>query len=241
MLQPGGRPGGPATGYLANADASCADKTYTPLTPGTDGGLTLGAYQPEPQPAFDATGNALAARIVQPASFFGVRFSLATAAVDPQTKQPVPAPALTVDGGTVGGDVRALGASWNRGHFNQGSPKPDGTTPGLTARPSGTYDAASGAVVVTWTSAIVGGPFDGFTGEWHLAGTIAPASPRITAPASVPAVVATASTMPVTADPSLADTGSDGSALIVVGMLLVAVGTSATALAGQRRRGSRTS
>src|SRR4051794_32542234 len=37
MIQPGGSAaGGP---FVQNTDSSCADKTYTPLSPGSDGGL----------------------------------------------------------------------------------------------------------------------------------------------------------------------------------------------------------
>jgi len=40
---------------------------------------------------------------------------------------------------------------------------------------SGTYDSATHAFVITGASEIVGGPFNGFTGYWHLPGTFAPA------------------------------------------------------------------
>jgi len=45
----------------------------------------------------------------------------------------------------------------------------------LSAPLTGTYNAKSRAFVITWTSQIVGGPFNGFTGSWHLAGKFAPA------------------------------------------------------------------
>ena len=65
-------------------------------------------------------------------------------------------------------------ASWNNEYFNQGSPKPNGTRPGLTTPVSGSYDAATNAFVLTWSSQVVGGPFNGFTGYWHLVGTFVP-------------------------------------------------------------------
>ena len=34
----------------------------------------------------------------------------------------------------------------------------------------GPYDAKTGKYTLEWSSAIVGGPFDGFTGVWHLEG-----------------------------------------------------------------------
>jgi hypothetical protein len=237
MLQPGGRPNGPASGYLINADSPCADKTYTPLNAGTDGGLALGVYQPEPSPAFDAHGNALATRIVEPSVFFGIRFSLATAPTDAQTGVGVPAPALTVDGDVVHGDVRALSASWNRGHFNQGAPKPDGSTPGLTTAPRGTYDPATGGLTVEWTSSIVGGPFNGFAGEWHLAGHVAVGSPGTAAGPSPTAADAPATPSVRAASASnLATTGTQSGSALLVGLLLVAVGATSLLLAGPRRR-----
>ena len=50
-------------------------------------------------------------------------------------------------------------------------PKPGGAKPGLTAAVTGTYNAKTHAFLLSWTSQVVGGPFNGFTGEWHLTGT----------------------------------------------------------------------
>ena len=237
MLQPGGVVNGPDHGYITNADSGCADKTYTALQPGIDGGLISGGYQPEPHPAFDRKGNALAARIVKPAVFFGVEFSLSTAPTDPQTGTAVPAPAIAANGAVLSGDLRAFGASWNAGHFNQGSPKPNGSKPGLTAGPTGTYDAATKSFTLDWTSLIVGGPFGGFTGQWHLTGhfvagaqtTSSTAAPAAGSSATVPA--ATRSTA-ARATRSLASTGSTVDSLVVTALLALLIG--ATALAAGR-------
>jgi LPXTG-motif cell wall-anchored protein len=176
MLQPGGTVNGPDSGYLTNADSTCSNKTYTPLAPGTDGGLVTGSYQPEPNPAFDGSGNSLANRIVNPTKFFGVNFSVSTASTDPQTNTAVAAPSISTDGTNLTGDLRAFSAAWNNAHFNQGAPKPDGTNPGLTAAPTGTYNPTTRAFTITWTSQIVGGPFNSFTGQWHFTGTFAPST-----------------------------------------------------------------
>jgi len=142
-----------------------------------------------------------------------------------------PAPAIGVAGTQLTGDLRAFGASWNRGHFNQGSPKPDGTKPGQTSGPNGSYDPATQAFTLTWTSLIVGGPFNGFTGSWHFAGTFEPVSSVTTAAAPAPA----ASLAPVAASSggTLAHTGN-GAGLVVVGVLLALVG--ASMIAGAERR-----
>lgn len=161
--------------FVPNGDSPCGDATYTPLAPGADGGLILGEHQPAPDPAFDGDGHALADRISAPQPWFAVRFALSTGAVDPQTGEEVTPPRITHDGsGALSGDLRAVSASWNGQHFNQGSPKPDGGQPGHTRPVSGTYDPDSGAYMLEWASQIVGGPFDGFTGVWHLEGTVDP-------------------------------------------------------------------
>lgn len=174
MVQPDGTvEEGP---YVENGDSPCDDITFTPLTPGTDGGLILGEHQPNPDPAFDEAGNGVAARIVEPAPFFAVQFAVSSNPTDPQTGNDAPVPTLGVaPDGTVSGNLGALAASWNGQHFNQGAPKPDGSRPGKTTGPTGTYDEATGAIVVEWTSQIVGGPFDNFTGLWHFEGTLQPA------------------------------------------------------------------
>jgi hypothetical protein len=84
----------------------------------------------------------------------------------------------------LSGDLRAWEATWNKQDFNQGSPKPDGSTPKLTTPAHGTYDATTGAFVLEWTSTIVGGPFNEFTGSWHLTGTFRAAGSSGSAPAA---------------------------------------------------------
>jgi len=147
--------------FVPNADSLCtADPTYSLLAPGTDGGLTTGAFQSAPDPAYDATGNGLAAAIAQPVKFFGVDFAAGTASDGTQ-------PTLTATKGVLTGDLSAFTAYYAGQAFNQGAPKPDGTG----SAPTGTIDPATGAFVIEWSSLISGGSFDGFTGVWHLEGT----------------------------------------------------------------------
>lgn len=168
MIQPGGSPAGP---FVSNSDSPCGDKSYTPLRPGRDGGLVTRAYQAQPASPFDAAGNGKSSRITAPQKFYGVDFATATNSTDPQTGVKVPTPEIQVSGSTLTGDVRAFAAAWNGQHFNQGAPKPDGTTPGITMRPTGTIDPNTGAFNLEWRSLIVGGPFNNFTGVWRLEGT----------------------------------------------------------------------
>lgn len=169
MVQPGGTVDeGP---FMENADSPCTDLTYTALSPGTDGGLANDEYQPQPDPPFDEAGNGIADAILAPTTFFALTFAVSTNETDPQSGEAVPAPSVTVTDGTLSGDLRSVSVAWNGQEFNQGAPKPDGSEPGLTSGPTGTYGADTGRFTLTWTSAIVGGPFDGFTGVWVLEGT----------------------------------------------------------------------
>jgi hypothetical protein len=152
---------------VPNADSACADQTYTLLTPGTDGGLMTGDYQPAPDPAFDEAGDALAAAITEPVKFFGVAFGTATEPLAEEVE--TPAPEVVATDGTLAGDLSAMTAYYGGAAFNQGAPKPAGDEPAAT----GTIDPETGEYVLEWSSQIVGGSFDTFIGVWHLEGTFA--------------------------------------------------------------------
>jgi hypothetical protein len=174
ILAGGSLAGGP---YFNNLFSGSADTTYTLISPGTDGGLTTGAYQPAPNPAFGGLLNsALANRIMAPQAFEGIAFSMSTDPVDPQSGLAVIPPAINYLNGKLNGEVAAVSAEWSGNYFNQGTPKPDGSTPGITQPVTGTYDPTTGAYVLEWASTIVGGPFNSFAGFWHLAGTFVPSS-----------------------------------------------------------------
>ncbi|QIS01929.1 hypothetical protein F5X71_05985 [Nocardia brasiliensis] len=214
MILPTGDAGGP---YLANSDSACSDQTVTPLSAGSDGGLISGSYQPQPAAAFDGAGNAQSGRVTTPVRFYGVDFATATNPTDPQTGGGTGTPQLFSDGGQLSGDLSSLGVTWNNQVFNQGSPKPRGGLPGKTSPVRGTIDGA-GNFVIEWTSQIVGGPFNNFTGLWHLAGqyrggsvpqaapAAAPQAPAPAAPAAAPAAPAPpAPGAPAPAAPPAAD------------------------------------
>ena len=151
--------------FVPNADSACtADPTHSLLVPGSDGGLITGSFQAAPDPAYDGTGNGLAAAIAAPVKFFGVDFAAATDAAGTM-------PMLMATGGVLTGDLSAFTAYYGGQAFNQGAPKPDGSGDA----PTGTIDPVTGAFVIEWTSLISGGSFDGFTGVWHLEGTFTPA------------------------------------------------------------------
>lgn len=171
MVQSGGTvEAGP---FVDNLDSTCSDTTWTALSPGTDGGLVNGEYQPAPDPPFDDTQNGLADAIVEPVTFFAVGFATSTEETDPEGTIELAPPTISADeSGALTGELAGVLVSWNGQQFNQGSPKPDGSVTGGTTPVTGTYDSTSGAYTLDWTSQIAGGPFDGFTGVWHLEGTV---------------------------------------------------------------------
>jgi hypothetical protein len=158
--------------YFRNPNSKAKDKTYTLFIPGTARGLRLGSFQGPPNPAFASDGFALASNIVKPLPFAGINFSISTAATDAQSGQPDVAPTLSVSGSRVSGNLSAWTAEWNSIYFNQGAPKPGGAFPGSTRPVNGTFDKKTKAYQIAWYSLIVGGPFNGFTGYWHLQGTL---------------------------------------------------------------------
>jgi hypothetical protein len=160
-------PGTPTT-YLANSSSPCGDQTYTPLAPGTSGGLSTTGFQPNPSPEFDSSGNGLANLITQPAGFFGVNFAESTNATDPQTGLTAKKPKIIDTNGVLSGKLSSWSVGWNNTNFNQGAPSLSG---GTYTGPTGTYKAKSGKYTLTWTSEISGGPFNGYTGDWYLTGT----------------------------------------------------------------------
>jgi hypothetical protein len=157
--------------FVPNGDSTCTTNTYSLLSAGSDGGLVTGTYQAQPADPFDASGNGIDAKIIQPVKFFAVNFALSSNPADPVSGAKVPAPSIKVSGGKISGDLSALNVAWNHQQFNQGAPKPDGSLPGISAAPTGTYDASTGAYTLDWSSEIIGGPFNGFTGVWHLEGS----------------------------------------------------------------------
>lgn len=203
MVQPGGTPeAGP---YMPNGDSPAQNGETTLLAPGAAGGLRTDGYQSEPNPAF-AEGHSLAASITEPTEFFAVRFGISTNPVDPQTQRAVPPPKVVHDNGKLAADLSSWAASWNDQEFNQGAPKPpekqaaqvagaeqvqkvwdwvaqqwlDQPSADAAQGPSatGTYDPATRRFTLEWTSLIVGGPFNGFTGVWHLEGVFEPDAPK---------------------------------------------------------------
>lgn len=69
---------------------------------------------------------------------------------------------VDADAGTITVDLSSWTAFWNGTNFNQG-----------TAAATGSWDAVTGAYDIAWSSTVVGGPFNGQTGNWSLQGVAA--------------------------------------------------------------------
>jgi hypothetical protein len=157
MVLPGGGK------YFDNPDSRSPDKTYTLIGPGTQGGLATGRYQPNPSPVFDSKGDARVSSITSPQSFDGIKFGVASVAKNPQNGAKNPVPSIELTGNKLSGQVEAVTVEWNGQYFSQGS-----------RSVTGRYNPKTHAFLLTWSSPISGGPFNGFTGSWHLQGTFVP-------------------------------------------------------------------
>jgi hypothetical protein len=140
---------------VANPAGKCADPDYTPLIPGVDKGIETGTFQNNPTPTFDAHSNSLADALIEPASFLGTKFGMATSAQDVQdAPNGTPAfnpPTATVRGTALTLDLRSLNITYGGtpnttcsngqgyGCWNLGSKSANGT-----------YDAKTHQFVVQW-------------------------------------------------------------------------------------------
>jgi ABC-type amino acid transport substrate-binding protein len=163
---------------VTNSQGGCANSSYTPLTPGSDGGLITGGFQTEPRPAFDANRNAAATRIIKPVSFGPFRFGLSTNPRDEQDapggEPAFPAPVALDTDGALAIDLRSLvltyagragstcKQSYGLGCWELGSKSA-----------AGTYDAATHHFVIDWFSGESFVP-NGDSIEVHLEGTFVP-------------------------------------------------------------------
>jgi hypothetical protein len=161
-----------------NPEGGCADPGYTPLRPGTDGGLITGRFQSAAGVAFDAHRNATASRIIAPVAFGPYRFGFATNSRDEQDAPggvpAFPAPVAIDRGGALSVDLRSLVVTY--------AGKPQSTCKqayGLgcwdlgSKSAAGTYDAATHHFVIDWFAGESFTP-KGDSIEVHLEGTFEP-------------------------------------------------------------------
>jgi hypothetical protein len=101
---------------VGNPAGGCANKYYTPLSPGTERGIETGRFQENPTPTFDAHGNSLADAVIKPVSFLGEAIGMATSPDDVQDAASGPAafspPAATVVGTKLTINLRSLNITY---------------------------------------------------------------------------------------------------------------------------------
>ena len=173
MINPGGKLGeGP---FISNGDSPCGDKTYSPMFPGSDGGMRTGAYQPEVSPPFDGGGNGATESIAKGTPFFAVRFAVATNQKDPRPGATPRSRPWRSKTGSCRGTCRHTQRPGTTSPSTRGLRSPTVHCRGYAA-PTGTYDEATKKFTLEWSSQIVGGAFNNFTGVWHFEGTFEPKS-----------------------------------------------------------------
>lgn len=138
---------------VPNTSSPCV--TYTLLSQGSQG-LVSGAYQLDPAPTFDASGNSLANGLFRPVNFLGTRFGGATTCAD---QQHAPTPTGACGSGASGFAAPQLYA------------EPIGTG-GCTANLLGALGNAA-----SLTSQCLYGNLLGFGVTWNGNGTCASGSP----------------------------------------------------------------
>jgi hypothetical protein len=124
------------------------------LSPGSPGQLIEGSYQSAGQIFADFIFSTL------PTSTY-----TAQTGVDAVNH---PAPSIDLGAGTA--DMTSFYANWNGTEFNQG---------GIAS----VTDNGNGGYLLSWSSKIVGGPFNNFTGSWTM--DIKSAAPPVPVPAAV--------------------------------------------------------
>jgi hypothetical protein len=149
---------------VTNPGGGCVNPNYTPLTPGRDGGVVLGDFQPNAQPTFDEQRNSLSDRIINPVAFGPYKLGMATDAHDEQNAPGgTPAfrpPSAERQGRQLHADLRSITITYGG---------PAGTTCS-TAVGVGCWNLGSRSAVGTYDPAT-----KHFAVEWQLGETFTPA------------------------------------------------------------------
>jgi hypothetical protein len=165
---------------VPNRRGGCADPAYTPLNPGTDGGLITGRFQPGPNPAFDGRRNSRARRIIAPTWFGPYRFGFATTSRDqqdaPSGAPTYPAPIALDTAGGLQVDLRSLVVTYaGKPHSSCRTSYGFGCWDLGSKSASGSYDAATHHFVLDWFAGESFTP-KGDSIEVHLEGSFVPAA-----------------------------------------------------------------
>lgn len=179
------------SGSYFSFSSAGAGVALVPTVSPDPGGIVLGTYQnfvlnpnvPHPY-NWNGTGGSAGTgygttpttlgTIIQPFDFYGTLTYVGTNPVSYQSGNSFAAPTADISNCvgtscTLSVDLSSWEVMWNGSAFQQG-PRPVNTGPFVPA--VGTYDTATHAYSLTWTSQISGGPFNSVIGHWHLDGTI---------------------------------------------------------------------
>jgi hypothetical protein len=163
---------------LQNPAGGCANPAYTPLSPGTDGGLITGRFQGQPVHVFDAHRNSRAVRLLAPVRFGRYRLGFATSPRDEQDAPggaaAYPPPAAIATGDALSVDLRSLVVTYaGRAGSSCESSFGLGCWELGSQNALGTYDATTHHYVVDW---FTGASFTprGDSVEVHLEGAFQP-------------------------------------------------------------------
>lgn len=143
-----------------------------PITGGVDGGIYVGTYQNPPVTETHYGHKVGSDQILNPKKFIWeqVPIYVSTVDADPSNKEiKYPAPKIIQRGKKLQAELSGWTCMWRGNTFNQGSPRSSNDK-----GPRGTYDPETKAYTLDWHSKIQEGPFEGFTGVWHLVGHFTP-------------------------------------------------------------------
>jgi len=191
--------------FAMNADNPNSNSAAM-LAPGLAGGIQLDSFQnfvtdpDEPHPAghpdaVNGAGSGYNALVSEGSAlsaftFFGVPTYVGLNPLSYQSGLTKNAPTLNMDSSScvdsvcdIAVDLSSWEVFWNGSVFEQG-PRPDNTISDFELA-MGTVDVVSGEYILNWKSQILGGPFSGVDGFWHLEGQFTNISSVVPVPAAV--------------------------------------------------------
>ncbi|HEX3899852.1 MAG TPA: hypothetical protein VHW74_11815 [Mycobacteriales bacterium] len=166
---------------ISNPSSDCEGGAVTLLSPGRDG-LSTTSFSPSSDEAFDGHGDAVARSIAQPASFGRHTLGIVSASQDLQDAPTSPGlfslPHIYVTGHQVLADVRSIQVLYD-GHADTTCASGAGAGCWLVGaeRATGTYDASTHRITLTWFSGQSFVPQSAGTAV-HLSGVFVGAKPK---------------------------------------------------------------
>jgi hypothetical protein len=163
------------TDFFENPSSPAANKSYTPLVNGTQG-LELNTVQAEASPAFDEKGNSLSNAIITPQPFATINFGIYTSAASVlEVDKDKNATDAIASANLTGWTVAYAG---NSNYATPGSTPPTGNLTGSITWVNAKKHKLGGTVTLNWSVQIKEAPFEAYTAEWQVVGTLEPVSKK---------------------------------------------------------------